>query len=85
MLILGGQRLTVPLVDNFIADLKDAVAEAKAAPIGTGTMVSVYGALSLCLDLPCSLYLVGANRVERTESICNLLKEEQCISVHIRT
>lgn len=69
MLIVGEQRLTVPLVDNFIADLKDAVAEAKAAPIGTGTMVSVYGALSLFLDISFALYLVGPNRVKRTESI----------------
>ncbi|KAF7985068.1 hypothetical protein HWV62_8929 [Athelia sp. TMB] len=36
-------RLTVPLVDTFIADLKDAVAEARGAPSGKGTMVSVYG------------------------------------------
>ncbi|KAI0689368.1 PLP-dependent transferase [Cerioporus squamosus] len=36
-------RLTVPVVDNFIADLKDAVREAQLAPSGKGTMVMVYG------------------------------------------
>ncbi|KAI0745932.1 PLP-dependent transferase [Earliella scabrosa] len=36
-------RLTVPVVDNFIADLKDAISEAKLAPSGKGTMVMLYG------------------------------------------
>ncbi|KAG2016389.1 glutamate decarboxylase [Coprinopsis cinerea AmutBmut pab1-1] len=36
-------RLTVPLVDQFIADLKDAVREAKVSPSGQGTMVALYG------------------------------------------
>ncbi|TFK21883.1 sphinganine-1-phosphate aldolase [Coprinopsis marcescibilis] len=36
-------RLTVPVVDQFIADLKDAVKEAKLAPSGEGTMVALYG------------------------------------------
>ncbi|TFK79129.1 PLP-dependent transferase [Polyporus arcularius HHB13444] len=36
-------RLTVPVVDNLIADLKDAVREAKLAPSGKGTMVMLYG------------------------------------------
>ncbi|KAG6817495.1 hypothetical protein H0H87_008120 [Tephrocybe sp. NHM501043] len=36
-------RLTVSMVDTFLADLKDAVREAKIAPSGTGTMVSLYG------------------------------------------
>jgi len=36
-------RLTVPLVDQFIADLKDSVREAKVAPSGKGAMVAVYG------------------------------------------
>lgn len=31
------------MVDQFIADLKDCVREAKMAPSGKGTMVSVYG------------------------------------------
>ena len=39
------QRLTVPVVDNFIADLKDAISEAKLAPSGKGTMVMLYGTL----------------------------------------
>jgi sphinganine-1-phosphate aldolase len=38
------QRLTVPVVDRFIADLKDSVHEARANPTGKGTMVAVYGA-----------------------------------------
>jgi sphinganine-1-phosphate aldolase len=37
------QRLTVPMVDQFIADLKDSVEEARVRPSGKGTMVSVYG------------------------------------------
>ena len=36
--------MTVPVVDNFIADLKDAVREAKLTPSGKGTMVMLYGA-----------------------------------------
>ncbi|KAF8893548.1 pyridoxal phosphate-dependent transferase [Infundibulicybe gibba] len=36
-------RLTVTMVDTFIADLKDAVRDAKIAPSGEGTMVAVYG------------------------------------------
>ncbi|KAH9942392.1 PLP-dependent transferase [Epithele typhae] len=36
-------RLTVPMVDNLIADLKDAISEAKLSPSGEGTMVTVYG------------------------------------------
>ncbi|KAF8893553.1 PLP-dependent transferase [Infundibulicybe gibba] len=36
-------RLTVTMVDTFIADLKDAVKDAKVAPSGEGTMVAVYG------------------------------------------
>ncbi|KAH8119046.1 hypothetical protein DFH11DRAFT_416442 [Phellopilus nigrolimitatus] len=39
-------RLTVPVVDNFIADLKDCVAEIKASPQSKekeGNMVAVYG------------------------------------------
>ncbi|KAF8187467.1 pyridoxal phosphate-dependent transferase [Pholiota molesta] len=36
-------RLTLPLVDQFIADLKDSVREAKIAPTGKGSMVAVYG------------------------------------------
>ncbi|KAG5643381.1 hypothetical protein DXG03_000995 [Asterophora parasitica] len=36
-------RLTLAMVDTFIADLKDAVREAKVAPFGKGTMVALYG------------------------------------------
>jgi len=36
-------RLTLPLVDQFIADLKDSVKEARIAPSGKGSMVAVYG------------------------------------------
>ncbi|KZS98485.1 PLP-dependent transferase, partial [Sistotremastrum niveocremeum HHB9708] len=36
-------RLTVPVVGQFIADLKDAIQEAKSAPSGTGNMVALYG------------------------------------------
>jgi len=37
------QRLTTGLVDQFIADLKDSVREAKLSPSGSGSMVTVYG------------------------------------------
>jgi len=36
-------RLTVPLVDTFIEDLKDSVKEARLNPSGSGRMVQVYG------------------------------------------
>ncbi|KAJ7141450.1 pyridoxal phosphate-dependent transferase [Mycena epipterygia] len=36
-------RLTVDKVEQFIADLKDAVKSAKLEPSGKGTMVAVYG------------------------------------------
>ncbi|KAF8907824.1 pyridoxal phosphate-dependent transferase [Gymnopilus junonius] len=36
-------KLTVPLVDQFIEDLKDSVREAKVSPTGKGSMVAVYG------------------------------------------
>lgn len=36
-------HLTPPLVDTFIADLKDSVQEAKLTPSGKGTMVMLYG------------------------------------------
>ncbi|KAI0675368.1 PLP-dependent transferase [Trametes maxima] len=36
-------RLTVPVVDVLIADLKDAVRDANLAPSGKGTMVMLYG------------------------------------------
>ncbi|KAF8624627.1 hypothetical protein AX15_005781 [Amanita polypyramis BW_CC] len=36
-------KLTVGNVENFIADLKDSVREAKMTPSGKGLMVSVYG------------------------------------------
>jgi hypothetical protein len=43
------QRLTVTVVDTFIADLKDAVKEAMVNPSGKGTMVALYG------EFPCAL------------------------------
>ncbi|KAG9097706.1 hypothetical protein FS749_005691 [Ceratobasidium sp. UAMH 11750] len=36
-------RLTVPMAEQFIADLKDCVAEAKGKPAGKGNMVALYG------------------------------------------
>ncbi|KAJ6625827.1 PLP-dependent transferase [Mycena sp. CBHHK59/15] len=36
-------RLTVSMVDTFIADLKDAIKEAKLEPSGKGSMVALYG------------------------------------------
>ena len=52
----GTQRLTVPLVDNFISDLKDAIREAKLAPTGKGTMVMLYGACLLLGPGPRALW-----------------------------
>ncbi|KAF8342280.1 PLP-dependent transferase [Cantharellus anzutake] len=40
---LACTRLTVPNQEQFIADLKDAVAEVKVSPAQGGTMVAVYG------------------------------------------
>ena len=37
------QRLSVPIVDAFLEDLKDAIREAKLNPSGKGTMVTLYG------------------------------------------
>ena len=37
----------MPVVDQFIADLKDAVGEAKLSPSGQGTMVVLYGTCCL--------------------------------------
>ncbi|KAI0339920.1 PLP-dependent transferase [Trametopsis cervina] len=36
-------RLTVPIIDTFIADLKDSVREAKSSPSVGGQMVRLYG------------------------------------------
>jgi hypothetical protein len=43
------QRLTLSVMDTFIADLKDSVREAKEVPSGKGTMVAVYGAFPFLL------------------------------------
>lgn len=36
--------MTVPVVDNFIVDLKDAINEVRLSPPSDGTMVMLYGA-----------------------------------------
>lgn len=36
-------RLTIPMVDQFVADLKDCVVEVKGKPAGKGNMVALYG------------------------------------------
>ncbi|ELU36202.1 hypothetical protein AG1IA_09768 [Rhizoctonia solani AG-1 IA] len=36
-------RLTVPMADQFIADLKDCITEAHGKPAGKGNMVALYG------------------------------------------
>lgn len=47
------QRLTVSVVDQFIADLKDCVQEAKAKPSEDGHMVTVYGMRAIpCIVTP---------------------------------
>jgi len=45
-MLTHSQRLTIPVVDSFIADLKDSVKEALIQPSGKGTMVAVYGEFS---------------------------------------
>ena len=40
------------MVDELIADLKDAISEAKLAPTGKGTMVMLYGACTSLLPSP---------------------------------
>lgn len=51
-MLLWTQRLTLPVVDQFLADLKDAVREAKVSPSGKGTMVSLYGVYNKLFELP---------------------------------
>ncbi|KAH9979002.1 PLP-dependent transferase [Lactifluus volemus] len=36
-------RLTIPTINTFIRDLKDAIWDAKGSSVGKGTMVSLYG------------------------------------------
>jgi hypothetical protein len=62
------QRLTLSVVDTFIADLKSSVQEAKESPSGKGTMVAVYGTFpflvdaSFCLSIICrSCHLCSMN------------------------
>ena len=40
---LACTRLTVPVVDEFVADLKEAVAHSRTKPAQPGTMATVYG------------------------------------------
>lgn len=40
---LACTRLTVPVVDEFVADLKEAVANSRTKPAQPGTMATVYG------------------------------------------
>jgi hypothetical protein len=43
LLVFLLQRLTVPMVDQLIADLKDCVEGVKGQPLGKGNMVTLYG------------------------------------------
>jgi hypothetical protein len=45
------QRLTVPLVDTFVSDLKQSVQDVKGSPVGEGTMVTLYGTAQLLSHL----------------------------------
>jgi hypothetical protein len=59
------QRLTVPVVETLIADLKDCVKEAKASPGGQGSMVVLYGPYFLIsLDLLSFSFRLSADLVE---------------------
>jgi sphinganine-1-phosphate aldolase len=44
------KRLTVPIVDTFLADLKYAVREAKLSPSGKGSKVMLYGQYSVSIS-----------------------------------
>jgi hypothetical protein len=52
------KRLTLAVVDTFIADLKASVEEAKMAPSGKGTMVALYG-MSSASTFPRGFFLGG--------------------------
>ena len=74
------QRLTVPLVDQFIADLKDSVKDAKIAPSGKGSMVAVYGMSfqSSSFSLHVIMYLSASSMLHdlRNPSFAQNLHEE---------
>ena len=74
------QRLTVPLVDQFIADLKDSVKDAKIAPSGKGSMVAVYGMSFQTSSFPLhvTMYLSASSmlHVLRNSSFAQKLHEE---------
>lgn len=46
LITLIAQRLTLQVVDQFIADLKECVGIAQANPSGKGNMVALYGTSS---------------------------------------
>ncbi len=45
------QRLTVSVVDQLIADLKDCVESVRGKPLGKGSMVTLYGLSFGCESL----------------------------------
>lgn len=67
------QRLTVPVVDTFIEDLKECVREAKGQPAGDGTMVAVYGTFPsdfICFFRFDSWFLFPSSRPARCVILC---------------
>ena len=62
------------MVDELIADLKDAISEAKLAPTGKGTMVMLYGACTSLLPSPPFLPLF-CGQAELTARFCAGLGE----------
>lgn len=49
------QRLTLQVVEEFIADLKECVGIARANPSGKGDMVALYGTFFVKLVVSCKL------------------------------
>lgn len=62
------------MVDIFMADLKDAVKEAKVAPSGKGTMVAVYGACIFQRFAANVLLFCGVRSLTSSFPFCSHLK-----------
>ena len=63
------QRLTLPVVDTFIDDLKGSVREAKESPSGDGTMVAVYGTFFYAAAVTIELCRLSSLSIIRNETL----------------
>lgn len=57
-------RLTVPVVDDFVRDLKDSVAQSRTRPTKSGTMATVYGLHSTTAVAPMLLDEMAARYID---------------------